>query len=145
MLRVARRAWSPFRYWSTFSPEQVWRRVRGTWDCRCEHEPQIRSACISPQIEHRLFSQITMNWRGRPLTSHQVIVDMIANTSTATGLVVKCVLDTGPYPTGVKYTDKDVTALPTDPPRLPRRMELPAQPELTDTPDPTRSYFIAGP
>ena len=64
------------------------------------------------KIEHRLFSQITMNWRGRPLTSHQVIVDLIANTSTATGLVVQCVLDTGPYPTGIRYTDKDVTALP---------------------------------
>ncbi len=64
------------------------------------------------KIEHRLFSQITMNWRGRPLTSHQVIVDLIANTSTVTGLVVQCVLDTGPYPTGIRYTDKDVTALP---------------------------------
>jgi len=64
------------------------------------------------KIEHRLFSQITMNWRGRPLTSHQVIVDLIANTSTATGLVVRCVLDTSPYPTGIRYTNKDVTALP---------------------------------
>ncbi len=64
------------------------------------------------KIEHRLFSQITMNWRGRPLTNHQVIVDLIANTSTTTGLVVQCVLDTGPYPTGVRYTDQDVTALP---------------------------------
>jgi len=45
-------------------------------------------------------------WRGRPLTNHQVIVDLIANTSTTTGLVVQCVLDTGPYPTGVRYTDK---------------------------------------
>jgi transposase len=64
------------------------------------------------RIEHRLFSQITMNWRGRPLTNHQVIVDLIANTSTATGLTVQCVLDTSPYPTGVRYTDKDITALP---------------------------------
>ncbi len=40
------------------------------------------------------FSQITMNWRGRPLTTHQVIVDLIANTTTATGLRVQCVLDT---------------------------------------------------
>jgi len=64
------------------------------------------------KIEHRLFSQITMNWRGRPLTSHQVIVDLIANTSTATGLTVQCVLDTGPYPTGIRYTDNDITALP---------------------------------
>ncbi len=64
------------------------------------------------KIEHRLFSQITMNWRGRPLTSHQVIVDLIANTTTATGLRVQCVLDTRPYPTGIKYTDKEVAALP---------------------------------
>jgi len=47
------------------------------------------------KIEHRLFSQITLNWRGRPLTSHQVIVDLIANTKTATGLSVRAVLDAG--------------------------------------------------
>ena len=61
---------------------------------------------------HRLFSQITLNWRGRPLTSHQVIIDMIANTSTATGLSVRAVLDTGQYPTGISYSDKDIAALP---------------------------------
>jgi transposase len=64
------------------------------------------------RIEHRLFSQITMNWRGRPLKTHQVIVDLISNTTTATGLTVHCVLDTGQYPTGVKYTKEDVDALP---------------------------------
>ncbi len=64
------------------------------------------------KIEHRLFSQITMNWRGRPLTTHQAIVDLISNTTTATGLTVHCVLDTDQYPTGVKYTKKDVDALP---------------------------------
>ena len=64
------------------------------------------------KIEHRLFSQITLNWRGRPLTSHQVIVDTIANTTTETGLTVRCVLDTGQYPTGIKYTPQDVEALP---------------------------------
>jgi hypothetical protein len=64
------------------------------------------------RIEHRLFSQITMNWRGRPLISHQVIVDLINNTTTATGLTVHCVLDTGKYPTGIKYTAKAVDALP---------------------------------
>ena len=42
------------------------------------------------KIEHRLFSQITLNWRGRPLTSHQIIVDLIGATSTATGLTVHC-------------------------------------------------------
>lgn len=64
------------------------------------------------KIEHRLFSQITMNWRGRPLRTHQVIVDLIRNTTTTTGLTVQCVLDTGQYPTGLRYTKKDVDALP---------------------------------
>jgi len=64
------------------------------------------------KIEHRLFSQITLNWRGRPLTSHQVIVDLIANTSTATGLSVRAVLDTGQYPIGISYSDKDIAAIP---------------------------------
>ena len=64
------------------------------------------------RIEHRLFSQITMNWRGRPLKTHQVIVDLVSNTTTAAGLTVHCVLDTGQYPTGIKYTKEDVDALP---------------------------------
>lgn len=64
------------------------------------------------KIEHRLFSQITMNWRGRPLISHQVIVDLIAATTTITGLTVQCVLDTAEYPIGIKYTDADIDALP---------------------------------
>ena len=54
------------------------------------------------KIEHRLFSQITLNWRGRPLTSHQIIVDLIGATTTATGLTVRAELDTGTYPTGIK-------------------------------------------
>ena len=64
------------------------------------------------KIEHRLFSQITMNWRGRPLQTHQIIVELIANTTTATGLTVHCTLDTGQYPTGITYTAKHVAALP---------------------------------
>ena len=64
------------------------------------------------KIEHRLFSQITLNWRGRPLRTHQVIVDLIGNTTTATGLTVRCVLDTGQYPIGLRYTKKDIDALP---------------------------------
>ena len=64
------------------------------------------------RIEHRLFSQITMNWRGRPLISHQVIVDLIAATTTITGLTVQCVLDTAEYPIGIKYTNADIDALP---------------------------------
>ncbi|QHY93543.1 Rhodopirellula transposase [Streptomyces sp. S4.7] len=57
------------------------------------------------KIEHRLFSHITMNWRGRPLTSHEVIVNSIAATTTSTGLRVRAALDTNSYPTGVKIGD----------------------------------------
>jgi hypothetical protein len=64
------------------------------------------------KIEHRLFSQITMNWRGRPLLTHQIIVDLISHTTTNTGLTVKCVLDTGSYPLGIEYTPAEVEALP---------------------------------
>jgi transposase len=64
------------------------------------------------RIEHRLFSQITMNWRGRPLRTHQIVVDLISNTTTATGLTVHCILDTARYPTGLKYSPKDIDALP---------------------------------
>jgi hypothetical protein len=64
------------------------------------------------KIEHRLFSQITLNWRGRPLTSHQIIVDLIGATSTATGLTVRAELDTGTYPTDIRYTKHQVDALP---------------------------------
>ncbi|MFF5715245.1 ISAzo13 family transposase [Streptomyces sp. NPDC012756] len=64
------------------------------------------------KIEHRLFSHITMNWRGRPLTSHEVIVQSIAATTTRTGLRVVSRLDTNAYPTGVKVGDAEMTALP---------------------------------
>jgi hypothetical protein len=64
------------------------------------------------KIEHRLFSQITRNWRGRPLRTHQIIIDLISATTTTTGLTVRCVLDTGDYPTGIKYTRQQVDALP---------------------------------
>ena len=67
---------------------------------------------ISPQIEHRLFSHITMNWRGRPLTSHEVIVQAIAGTTTRTGLRVRADLDTGAYDTGIKISDAQMDALP---------------------------------
>ncbi len=62
-------------------------------------------------IEHRLFSHITMNWRGRPLTSHEVVVNTIAATTTRTGLTVHSELDTGTYPTGVTVTDKQMATL----------------------------------
>ena len=65
------------------------------------------------KIEHRLFSHISMNWRGRPLTSHDVIVQTIAATTTRSGLKVHAELDTTTYPTGVKIPDKQMEALQT--------------------------------
>jgi hypothetical protein len=59
------------------------------------------------KIEHRMFSHISMNWRGRPLISHEVIVNLIANTSTQQGLTIKAALDTGRYPIGIKVTDQE--------------------------------------
>jgi hypothetical protein len=64
------------------------------------------------KIEHRLFSQITMNWRGRPLTSHQVVVATIASTRTRTGLRVAAELDTGSYPLGVAVSAGELRRLP---------------------------------
>jgi hypothetical protein len=64
------------------------------------------------KIEHRLFSHITMNWRGRPLTSHEVVLSSIAATTTRTGLSVHAELDTGSYPAGVKISDSQMDALP---------------------------------
>jgi Rhodopirellula transposase DDE domain len=63
-------------------------------------------------IEHRLFSHITMNWRGRPLSSHEIIVNSIAATSTRTGLTVAAELDTGTYELGVRLSDGQMDALP---------------------------------
>ena len=62
------------------------------------------------RIEHRLFSHISMNWRGRPLTSHQVIIETIGAVTTRTGLQVRAALDTDSYPTGIKISDKDMKA-----------------------------------
>jgi transposase len=63
------------------------------------------------KIEHRLFSFITQNWRGKPLVSHQVIVDLIAATSTKAGLRVQAQIDSNLYPAGVKISDEQVAAL----------------------------------
>lgn len=63
------------------------------------------------KIEHRLFSQISMNWRGRPLTSHEVIVETIAATTTRTGLKVDAHLDTDTYEKGIRISDKQMKAL----------------------------------
>ena len=63
------------------------------------------------KVEHKLFFHISMNWRGRPLTSHEVIVNSIAATTTKTGLTVRAELDTRPYPVGVKIPDQEMNSL----------------------------------
>jgi hypothetical protein len=63
------------------------------------------------RIEHRLFSFITQNWRGKPLVSHQAIVQLIAATTTATGLKVRSEIDPNIYPAGVKVTDDEMDAI----------------------------------
>jgi len=64
------------------------------------------------KIEHRLFSHITMNWRGRPLESHEVVVNLIAGTTTRTGLTVVAELDQDDYEKGIKVTDKEFEKIP---------------------------------
>jgi transposase len=63
------------------------------------------------KIEHRLFSFISQNWRGKPLVSHQVIVNLIAATTTKTGLRVRAEVDPGKYPQAIKVSDKEIAAI----------------------------------
>jgi Rhodopirellula transposase DDE domain len=67
------------------------------------------------KIEHRLFSFITINWRGRPLTTMRTIIELISATSTSTGLSVSAEYDPNWYPKGVKITDRQLAALPLVP------------------------------
>jgi hypothetical protein len=63
------------------------------------------------KIEHRLFCHITQNWRGKPLTSRTAVVELIAATTTKTGLTVRCELDTRSYPKGLKVSDAEMAGL----------------------------------
>ena len=67
------------------------------------------------KIEHRMFCHITQNWRGRPLVSHEVIIQLIANTRTKAGLKIRAELDSGHYPIGIKVSDEDLAALKIKP------------------------------
>jgi hypothetical protein len=69
------------------------------------------------KIEYRRFCHITQNWRGRPLVSHEIIVQLIGSTTTRTGLTIRANLDTETHLTGVKVTDAELAAVqlhPTD-------------------------------
>jgi len=70
------------------------------------------------KIEHRLFSFISQNWRGKPLLTHATIVDLIASTTTATGLKVRCVLDTGQYPAKQEVTSDQMASIRLTPDRF---------------------------
>jgi len=63
------------------------------------------------KVEHRLFSFISVNWRGKPLTSYETVLELIGATTTKTGLTVTASRDTGTYPTGEKINDKDMRQL----------------------------------
>ena len=63
------------------------------------------------KVEHRLFSFITNNWRGKPLVSHQAIVNLIASTKTTKGLIVKAALDENTYETGIEVSDEQMAKL----------------------------------
>jgi hypothetical protein len=66
------------------------------------------------KIEHRLFCHITQTWRGKPLVSRETVVELIASTTTRTGLIVRCELDTRDYPKGIKVSDEEMDALNID-------------------------------
>ena len=63
------------------------------------------------QIEHRLFSFISINWRAKPLINRQVVIDLIASTTTTTGLKVHARLDENTYPTKIRITDAQIAAV----------------------------------
>ena len=67
------------------------------------------------KIEHRMFCHITENWRGRPLVSHEVVVNLIGNTTTKQGLTIQAELDTTPYPTGIQVSDEDLAQVRIEP------------------------------
>ena len=66
---------------------------------------------ISPQIEHRLFSYISVHWRGQPLVDYQTVVSLIGTTTTTTGLTVTARLDVDDYPTGERVSAAELAGL----------------------------------
>ncbi|MGZ3616704.1 MAG: ISAzo13-like element transposase-related protein, partial [Ktedonobacteraceae bacterium] len=62
-------------------------------------------------IEHRLFSYISINWRGKPLTSLETIIELISHTTNKEGLTVTAVKDSNTYPTGINVSDDDMAQL----------------------------------
>jgi hypothetical protein len=87
-------------------------------DMSTTHSARSSAGSTGPveiKIEHRLFSFITINWRGRPLTTMRTIIELIGATTSRTGLTVRAEWDDAVYPTGTKITDKQLFALPIRP------------------------------
>ena len=80
------------------------------------------------KIEHRLFSYISINWRAKPLVSRQTVIDLIASTTTSTGLKVYARLDPNTYPTKIQVSDEQIHAVNIHWRPVPPRMELHHQP-----------------
>jgi hypothetical protein len=85
------------------------------------------------RIEHRMFAFITQNWRGKPLVSHEVIVQLIANTTTTTGLTVACRIDANPYEKGLKVSDAEMAALNIWPAEFHGEWNYTFEPRQTET------------
>jgi len=85
------------------------------------------------RIEHRLFAFITQNWRGKPLVSHQVIVQLIANTRTEAGLTVACRIDAAAYQKGIKVSDDEMHALNIRPANFHGEWNYTFAPRIPDT------------
>ena len=83
------------------------------------------------KIEHRLFSEITKNWRGRPLESYQVVVNLIGATTTETGLRVRADLDMEYYPTKVKVSDAELATVDLYPHRFHGEWNYTIKPQIT--------------
>jgi len=100
---------------SNGSRNRLWKRELQRW---ADASGLTLTVCHFPpgtskwnKIEHRLFAFISQNWRARPLLSYAIILDLIANTTTSSGLTVESYLDTATYPTGVAVTDAEMDAL----------------------------------
>ena len=95
------------------------------------------------RIEHRMFSFITMNWRGRPLTSLRTIIELISATTTSTGLTVQAAYDPELVPHRRQDQRRRTRRRPPPPPRLPRRMELHHQRSIRPGVSPKTAAWIA--
>jgi hypothetical protein len=97
------------------------------------------------KIEHRLFAQISSNWRGKPLTSHEAVVSLIGATRTRTGLRVTAEFDPGVYPTGKRIPAAEVERLPIDPHQWHGEWNYTLRPEAPErAPDPAFGRFPEG-